>query len=64
MVFEHNGESKILLQMIQEKNETQGREPAQRADPRFGTGPNGMSFLLNKRDGTIRRLAPWGSHGS
>ncbi len=56
--FEHRGETKTLLQMIQEKNIAQGREPAHRADMRFGTGPNGQIFLLNKRDGIIRRLMP------
>ena len=56
--FEHRGETKTLLQMIQEKNIVQGREPARRADLRFGTGPNGQIFLLNKQDGIIRRLMP------
>ena len=56
--FEHRGETKTLLQMIQEKNIAQGREPAHRADLRFGTGPNGQIFLLNKQDGIIRRLMP------
>ena len=56
--FKHRGETKTLLQMIQEKNIAQGREPAKRADMRFGTGPEGQVFLLNKRDGTIRRILP------
>ena len=56
--FKHRGETKTLLQMIQEKNLAQGREPARRADLRFGTGPNGQIFLLNKQDGIIRRLMP------
>ena len=56
--FEHRGKTKTLLQMIQEKNIAQGREPARRADLRFGTGPNGQIFLLNKQDGIIRRLMP------
>ena len=56
--FEHRGETKTLLQMIQEKNIAQGREPARRTDLRFGTGPNGQIFLLNKQDGIIRRLMP------
>ena len=56
--FEHRGETKTLLQMIQEKNIAQGREPTDRADLRFGTGPNGQIFLLNKQDGIIRRLMP------
>ena len=56
--FEHRGKTKTLLQMIQEKNIAQGREPARRTDLRFGTGPNGQIFLLNKQDGIIRRLMP------
>ena len=56
--FEHRGETKTLLQMIQEKNIAQGRKPARRADLRFGTGPNGQIFLINKQDGIIRRLMP------
>ena len=47
VLLKHNGEVKTLLQMIQEKNENQEREPAQRADLRFGTGPDGQIFLLN-----------------
>lgn len=51
-----DGEAKTLLQLIQQKNGEQGRSPATRADLRFGTGPNGQVFLLNKRDGIIRLL--------
>jgi glucose/arabinose dehydrogenase len=40
---------KTLLQLIGEK---QGAQP--RADLRFGSGPEGQIFLLNKRDGVIR----------
>ncbi len=56
--FKHRGKTKTLLQMIQEKNIAQGREPTERADMRFGTGPDGQIFSINKRDGTIRRLIP------
>jgi len=58
ILFNDGGESKTLLQLIQEKNSQQGRSPATRADLRFGTGPDGQVFLLNKRDGTIRLLVP------
>jgi hypothetical protein len=51
-----NGESKTFLKVIQEKNEESGQEPAQRADLRFGYGPEGEIFLLNKHDGIIRKL--------
>ena len=56
--FKHRGKTKTLLQMIQEKNIVQGREPTVRADMRFGTGPDGQIFSINKRDGIIRRLLP------
>jgi hypothetical protein len=52
------GESKTFLQVIREKNMTQGKTPATRADLRIGAGPNGQVFLLNKHDGTIRLLIP------
>jgi glucose/arabinose dehydrogenase len=52
------GTNKTLLQLIREKNEAQGRKPAARADLRFGRGPRGQIFILNKRDGVIRLLTP------
>ena len=52
------GTSKTFLQVIKEKNMAQGRNAANRADLRFGEGPDGQIFLLNKRDGTIRLLVP------
>jgi len=58
IVFTQGGETKTLLQLIQAKNAQQGRAPASRADLRFGSGPNGQVFVLNKRDGTIRLLTP------
>ena len=58
ILFVHNGSAKTLLEIIKEKNAAQGKPPAPRADLRFGTGPNGQIFLLNKRDGTIRTIVP------
>ncbi len=52
------GQPKTLLQIIQQKNEQQGKKPATRADLRMGMGPNGQLFLLNKRDGVIRLVMP------
>jgi hypothetical protein len=49
---------KTLLQIIRETNTKQGRMPATRADLRFGEGPNGQIFLLNKADGVVRVLTP------
>lgn len=51
-----SGEPKTLLQLVQEKNAEQGRNPADRTDLRFGTGPDNQVFILNKHDGVIRRL--------
>ncbi len=52
------GSSRTLLQIIQEKNTAQGKTPAVRADLRLAVGPQGQLFVLNKRDGVIRLLAP------
>ena len=52
--------AKTLLQLVKEKNTAQGKTPATRADLRFGQGPDGQVFVLNKRDGTIRLLVPDG----
>jgi hypothetical protein len=61
ILLDDNGEAKTLLQVIKEKNEKQGKKPATRADLRFGLGPEGQVFLLNKADGVIRQLVPDGS---
>jgi hypothetical protein len=58
ILLNDHGAPKKLLQLIQEKNETQGRVRAVRADLRFGQGPQGQLFILNKRDGVIRLLVP------
>ena len=56
VLFNSNGEAKTLLQLIREKNTQQGKQPASRADLRFGTGPDDQVFLLNKADGVVRLL--------
>jgi hypothetical protein len=61
ILLDDNGEAKTLLQIIQATNEKQGKKPATRADLRFGLGPDGQVFLLNKRDGVIRLLVPDGA---
>jgi hypothetical protein len=58
VLLNDNGVAKTYLQVIKEKNTAQGKMPATRADLRFGEGPDGEIFLLNKRDGVIRRLEP------
>ena len=56
VMFNDKGETKILLQLVKDKNAAQGKPPATRVDLRFGVGPRGQIFVLNKRDGTIRLL--------
>jgi glucose/arabinose dehydrogenase len=58
VLFNDKGTRKTLLQLIQERNTKQGKEPAARADLRFGQGPDGQIFVLNKRDGVIRLFVP------
>lgn len=58
VLFDDGGTTKTLLQLIQEKNKSQGRRPAKRADMRMNLGPDGKIFVMNKMDGTIRLLLP------
>ena len=58
ILFEDGGQQKTLLQLIQEKNQEQGRNPASRADVHIASGPNGEPLLTNKADGVIRMLTP------
>ena len=60
VLLRHGGATHTFLELIQAKNRSQGREPAERADIRFGTGPEGRFFLLNKHDGIIREVVPGG----
>jgi hypothetical protein len=60
ILFNDNGVSKTLLQLIKEKNVEQGKPPTARADLRFGMGPDGQIFVLNKGDGIVRLLVPDG----
>ena len=58
ILLDDGGTARTFLQVIRAQNEKQGRKPATRADLRFGLGPNGQVFLLNKRDGIVRQLTP------
>jgi hypothetical protein len=58
VMLNDRGQAKTLLQVIREKNAAQGRTQTTRADLRFGDGPDGRLFLLNKHDGTIRLVVP------
>jgi hypothetical protein len=52
------GTAKTMLEIIQAKNQAQGKPPATRADLRINSGAGDRVFLLNKGDGTIRVLMP------
>jgi hypothetical protein len=56
VLFNSGGSGKTLLTLIREKNAAQKRSGADRADLRFGTGPDNRVFLLNKQDGTVREV--------
>ncbi len=56
IMLNDGGTNKTLLQLIKVKTAAQNKPAATRADLRFGFGPNGQIFLLNKRDGIIRLL--------
>jgi glucose/arabinose dehydrogenase len=58
VLLNDGGTNKTFLQVIQEKNRAQGREPAGRTDIRLNAGPNNRVFLTNKSDGVIRELIP------
>jgi Glucose / Sorbosone dehydrogenase len=58
VLLRSGGSDKTVLQVIQEKNKSQGKTPATRADLRLATALGDQIFLLNKGDGTIRRLVP------
>lgn len=60
ILLNDKGTPKPLLQIIREKNAAQGKPAAERADLRFGQGPQGQIFVMNKRDGVIRLLVPNG----
>jgi hypothetical protein len=58
VLLRSNGADRTVLQVIQEKNKAQGKSPATRADLRLAVGLGDQVFLINKGDGTIRRLVP------
>ena len=58
ILLNSDGSAKTMLQVVQEKNQAQGKKPATRSDLRLSLGPDNQVFLLNKGDGTIRVLMP------
>ena len=58
IVFNDKGRVKTLLDLVRVKAVEKGRKPPTRADLRYGEGPDGRIFILNKWDGVIRELVP------
>ncbi|MGH7460541.1 MAG: PQQ-dependent sugar dehydrogenase [Longimicrobiales bacterium] len=56
ILLNDGGEATTLLELIRKTNTAQGKQPAARADLRFGSGRDGQVFLLNKQDGVVRLL--------
>jgi len=49
---------RTFLEIIQDETVERGLDPTPRTDLRFGTGPDGRVFLLNKHDGVVREIVP------
>ena len=58
IVFNDKGQAKTLLDLVKEKIAAKGLKPSNRADLRYGEGPDGRIFILNKWDGVIREIVP------
>ena len=58
ILFSDQGQTKTLRQLVEETNVAKGRKTANRVDLRFGEGPDGRIFILNKWDGVIREIVP------
>jgi glucose/arabinose dehydrogenase len=58
ILFDDRGTTKTLLQLVQEKNVSQGKPPAKRTDMRVNVGQQGRIYVLNKADGVIRQMVP------
>jgi glucose/arabinose dehydrogenase len=61
ILLNDGGKQKTLLELVNEKVAAKGKRAVPRVDLRFGFGPKGQVFLLNKRDGVIRLLVPNGA---
>jgi hypothetical protein len=55
-VFNDKGQARRLLDLVRAKVEEKGKKPPTRADLRYGEGPDGRLFILNKWDGVIREI--------
>jgi glucose/arabinose dehydrogenase len=61
LMLKDGDKQKTLLEVINAKLTAKDKRTASRVDLRFGFGPKGQIFLLNKRDGVIRLLVPDGA---
>jgi glucose/arabinose dehydrogenase len=61
VLLKSGDKQKTLLEVINDKLTASNKRTAPRVDLRFGFGPKGQIFLLNKRDGVIRLLVPDGT---
>jgi hypothetical protein len=58
VLLREGGEPATFLEVMRSRAEAMGLESPGRTDLRFGEGPEGRLFLLNKHDGVIRELVP------
>jgi hypothetical protein len=58
IVFNDRGQVRTLLDLVKERTAAAGKKPPTRADLRYGEGPDGRIFILNKWDGVIREIVP------
>ncbi len=56
IVFNDKGQTKNLFDLVKARTAAQGKKPPTRADLRYGEGPDGRIFILNKWDGVIREI--------
>jgi hypothetical protein len=60
VLLNDGGTQKNLMQLVKEKAASKNKPAPNRVDLRFGFGPKEQIFVMNKRDGVIRLLAPDG----
>lgn len=58
VLFDDKGTTRTVLQLIQEKMQSQGKTPPTRVDLRINLGQQGKIFIMNKFDGVIRVMLP------
>ncbi|MEX2472215.1 MAG: PQQ-dependent sugar dehydrogenase [Gemmatimonadota bacterium] len=58
VLLREGGEPATLLEVMRARAEGMDLQAPSRTDLRFGEGPEGRLFLLNKHDGVIRELIP------